>query len=215
VSAEALIPWRAGCPHRERAFEWLRERLPYPVRVGEGGTPWVKAHAIAAAAEESSADIVVVHDADVWCDGLPAAVEAVRNGEPWAIPHGFVYRLTEASTPYFMGGTHPEELPADARYWGFAGGGIVVLRRTDLLRVPLDPRFVGWGGEDESWAIALEATLGKPWRGNELLIHLWHPPQERASRRYGSLESRSLVRRYRSARRNPALMEELLAEVSK
>lgn len=213
MSVEVVVPFRGGCPHRERAWEWVSERLPYPVRIGECGEPWIKAHAVMPAIEASSADVIVVSDADVWCEGIPEAVDAVRRGAPWALPHSAVYRLTEEATLAYMAGGDHEKLPLTQRaYKGILGGGYVVAARDVLLSVPLDPRFVGWGQEDECWARVLTCLVGPHWRGKAPLIHLYHPPQERITRRWGSQESKQLARRYHKARRDPAAMRALLRE---
>ncbi len=100
-----------------------------------------------AALEQTDADILVVADADVWCEETPDAVEAVVDGAPWALPHTRVRRLTRASTRWLLSGHEPdpgydvEERP----YRGLMGGGITVLSREVIRSIPLDPRFVGWG----------------------------------------------------------------------
>lgn len=165
------------------------------------------------AASSSSADVVVVADADVWSDGIHDAVNQVEDGVPWAIPHRGVFRLTEASTARVLAGAPWEGLQTtEAPYLGVEGGGLVVIHRALLLSVPLDPRFEGWGQEDESWAIALRTTLGAPWRGKAPLVHLHHPPQSRLSRTRGSEPGWQLRRRYLKAQRDPAVMVALLEE---
>lgn len=98
---------------------------------------------------------------------------------------------------------------------GVPAGGILVARREALLEAPLDSRFVGWGQEDMAIGIAMRALFGRPWepRRPTPLVHLWHPPQERLTRKWGSLEGRSLVRRYERARRDPDQMRRLLEEI--
>lgn len=179
--------------------------------------PWIKAAAVTPAVEASSADLVVMADADCWSPGLPAAIEAVADGAPWAIPHQLVHRLTSAATGAVYDGTvaldtiEPSHCEQDP-YRGFAGGGIVALPRGTYLDVPLDPRFGGWGGEDESWARALSTLVGDPWRGSGPLFHLWHPPQLRMNRRHGSRESEALTFAYRQAKGRPNRMRALVEE---
>lgn len=194
----------------------MSERLPYPCRVGEGGEPWVKAQAVMPAIEASSAEIVVVHDADVWCPRLVDAVRAVEQGAAWAMPHAGVFRLSEGATVALYGGAAWESLPLEERaYKGWEGGGCVVLRREDALRVPLDPRFVGWGDEDASWAMALRCLVGPLVRIPHPLIHLYHPPQPRRERGLGSAPSLALHRRYAAARLNPGRMSVLIEEAKR
>lgn len=207
-----IIPWRGGCDHRARALRWVLEQLRtagFEVRLAESPEgPWCKAAAVNPAVLVSDADVVVVHDADVWCDGLP---DAVKHVETWSVPHQEVLRLTEASTRALVD-SQPGRRKLEESYMGLRGGGIVVAPRQVLVDVPLDGRFKGWGDEDTSWAYALWTLVGKPWRGGHQLVHLWHPPQPRLTRDLGSVESRALHRRYKAARFDPERMRALVEE---
>jgi hypothetical protein len=216
-----IIPWASGnpCPHRAAALGWAAGRwvgAGYDVVLGTTTGPWCKAAAVADGLTRADGGIVVVADADCWSDGIAAAVDSVASGASWAMPHRRVHRLTHAATRRVLDGAEP-----DARmdvvqppYAGWAGGGIVVVRREVYEQAPLDPRFVGWSGEDESWAHALTCLAGAAWRGVAPLWHLWHPPQERLSRRWGSQAARALASRYRSAAHEPSAMRDLIAEAS-
>lgn len=219
-----LIPYRDD-GHRGSALAWVRARWQqahpdWPVVIGTCGPgPWCKADALAdALAQAPDAQILVVADADVWCQAVAQAVAAVEGGAAWAIPHRLVHRLSVPATAAVLAGTPPAQAGlapdghAEPAYTGFAGGGITVLPRSTYHLVPQDSRFAGWGGEDESWALALSVLAGKPWRGNADLWHLWHPPAERAGRRWGCAASRALVGRYRAAAGTMEAMAALLAE---
>jgi hypothetical protein len=92
---------------------------------------------------------------------------------------------------------------------------MVVLSRESYAKVPLDPRFKGWGQEDESWALALGTLLGRSKRGLADLWHLWHDPAPRQSRDVGSQASMNLHRRYVTANRQPPRMAALVAEAKR
>jgi len=209
---EVIVPFAGSCPHRVKALDWVRSRHKWPVVIAQGGCPWVKADAIRPVIEASSADVLVIADADCWTDGLEEAVTAVELGAPWAKPHRNVLRLTEKSTRLFMAGEEWSELDQPV-YRGVAGGGFVAARKETLLDVPMDPRFVGWGQEDIAWAIALHTLAGPAWVGDADLVHLWHPPQERMSRMWGSTGSRRLLRRYVGAKGKPDVMRSLIEEI--
>lgn len=165
------------------------------------------------AAARSPADILVIADADVWTNGLPAAIRAVEEGEPWAVPHDLVFRLSEASTEGLLCGGLPDLTDLDEQErTGTACGGVFVIRRDILLEVPFDPRFVGWGQEDEALGSALGCLYGPRWRGSANLIPLFHPPAPRLDRKRGSVAGWGLRRRYAAARRDPARMRALLNE---
>lgn len=220
LTVSVIVPWRSDGAERDAAWAWTRARWAarFPGWQVITGTPpdgvWCKAAAVAAALPEATGDVLVLADADVWSDGVLQAVTAIAEGARWAIPHHHVYRLDEASTQAVLGG---EPLGATYRlaqraYGGFAGGGMTVLPRATYQRIPLDPRFAGWGQEDEAWAIALTCLTGSPWRGTVPLWHLWHPPQPRLTRRWGSDISRALWQRYHQARNDAHTMRALLAE---
>lgn len=216
MNVEVILPFRGGCEHRSAALAWALGRYPWPVTIAHAPSdgPWVKAAAVNPAVEQSTADILIVADADIWTDGLPAAVQAISDGAGWAVPHGSVRRLSETATREVLAGaqlTDQLEL-AEPAYRGIHTGGALVALRSTLQEIPLDPRFHGWGGEDQAWGYALHTLLGDAWEGNPPLWHLWHPPQQRLNRRVGSITSDKLRRRYLKARRDPAVMRALIAE---
>lgn len=213
-----VVPWRGGCPWRDRAWAWLAgwwaQRHPgWQVITtsvgGDPGGPWCKAAAVAAALPRADGEVLVVADADVLCPDVAAAVDAVAAGDrPWAVPHYAVYRLTPTATErVYEHGTFPDIAgprsllrgQISEAHRGVAGGGMVVVPRAGWDACPLDARFTGWGQEDLAWGWALTRVLGAPWRGPAPLIHLWHPPQPRANRVAGSPASMTLWGRYRRA----------------
>ncbi|WP_460859644.1 glycosyltransferase family protein [Nocardiopsis coralliicola] len=215
--AAVIIPWRGGCPHREAALGWTAGRwnsAGYEVVLGAMAGEWCKGAAVADALPALDADLLIIADADCWSDGIGAAVNAVRSGAPWSMPHGPVRRLTHAATLDVLGGAEPDpgmDL-VQRPYAGWPGGGIVVVPRSLYVEAPFDPRFMGWSGEDESAAHAWATLAGPPWRGAAPLWHLWHPPQPRMSRRWGSPEARSLAGRYQAAAGRPDAMLGLIGE---
>jgi hypothetical protein len=221
AAVSVIVPYRGDNGPRDRVWAWIEQQwhMNHPaweiVVSGPPPGPWRKALAITAAARAASADLLVVADADVWSDDLPAAVEAVNNGAGWAIPHDQVHRLSEVATVDVLERGWPlnQAGPLDQRpYWGHPGGGIVVLHRSTLENVPMDPRFAGWGQEDDSWGLALLALAGNPWRSHQPLWHLWHPPAERLNRQIGSTENEQLYLRYLHARRRPDELRVILDE---
>ena len=155
--------------------------------------------------------MLVVADADVWTDNLPAAIAAIGDA-PWVVPHRVVYRLSESASARYMAG-EPDLTDLDQEpYIGRAGGGITIVTRDVWEQVPMDPRFLGWGDEDDAWCYALTTLIGRPLRFTADLIHLWHPPQPRISRGMGSQENRDLIREYLRVARDPEAMAALIAE---
>lgn len=217
-----LVPARLDAQRRQ-LWDFLRprwEKLGYEVVEGTCRGQWRKAVAVADALSRARGSVLVVADADVWCDGVPEAVAAVQAGAAWAIPHYRVLRLTKPATKDVLSaGVWPTRRTsttyAQRPYPGRPGGGMVVLTKASYGRAPIDPRFVGWGQEDESWALALGTVLGPSWRGTADLWHLWHEPAVRQSRAVGSAASLALHRRYVRAMRNKPRMTELMVEIGK
>lgn len=212
-----LVPFRCADLWRADALAHVLlhyHQLGYPVHLGTCEGEWRKAIAVQDAADKTTADVLIVADADCICAGTPDAVQAVTDGAAWAIPHKRVHRLTEQATLDIYNGAEPHRhMPTtQSPYIGVEGGGIVVLTREAWEAAPIDPRYTGWGQEDECFAYALESLYGRPWRGRADLFHLFHPPQERASRRIGSEASKLLHRRYHAALKDPDAMRALIDE---
>lgn len=222
-TVSVLVPWSGNCPHRLAAWQYVRSwyRINFPdwdiVRGHGGDGPWCKARAVADALAQTDGEILIVADADCVAPEVGLAVQAVASGAPWAMPHHMVHRLSEKATAAVLSGTHPEAITrqrenyAQMPYAGYPGGGVTVISREVYADTPLDPRFTGWGQEDQSWALALNCLHGTPWRKwRAPLWHLWHPPQQRLSRSTGSQASRELHARYQRLRSSPEAMREHL-----
>lgn len=224
------LPWAATSPEREAALGWVAHQWgslglhhgQLMLGLGQTDDGWCKAAGVENAIRDRPGDILAISDADVFTDGVVEAVERVRAGAPWVIPHHKVHRLAQEATGDVLAGRPPHvEMPLDRSfgpdipglaYAGVMGGGIVVCRRDVYEQCPLDPRFVGWGQEDESWGLALRCLYGPPVRLSEPLWHLWHPPQPRLNRGTGSEAGMALYRRYSRAKRRPEEMRALIEE---
>lgn len=213
MSVSVLIPFTSTDRWRDKALVHVLNHyrtLRWDVRLGTVNGVWCKARAVADAAKHATGDVFVVADADCICDQTRQAVEAVNAGAPWATPHDWVHRLTQAATVELYAAE--PALRTEERHQGVRGGGIVAVHRDLWENVPLDPRFIGWGHEDHSWGLALDCLAGPAWRGAAVLTHLWHPTPERATRRIGSEHGRQLERRYWQARNDPTAMRQLIDE---
>jgi hypothetical protein len=219
VTVEVIISWRPGDPQRERNLRWVLEkweRVGWSVTLtGQGNTgPWCRAADVTPAVEASSADIIVVADADCWTDGIHDAVDAVQRRAPWAVPHLMLCRLGPTATDLVLAGGRPEDQDefSERPYKGHPAGTLFVIPRATYLDLPLDPRFVGWGQEDDAANLCWSLLLGKPWRGTAPLWHLFHEPQPRRSRGIGNDANLQLYRRYKAARHHPDRMQALVNE---
>jgi hypothetical protein len=222
MTVAVLVPFCGGNPHRERNWSWVRSKYEqdgFEVVVGTTDAPgFSRTQAILNAREQSDADVFVIGDADVWPEGLDDGIaEAEVAG--WAVPNWFIHRLSEASTWRVYGGEPwrglelSQDNPQDTRpYPVHEGGTCLVVTAEAFDTAPPDPRFVGWGQEDDAWALALHSLVGKPWRGVADLVHLWHPAEPRKSRVLGNEANRRLLGRYLACRRRPDLINEVIEE---
>ena len=225
MSVAVVVPRTPGsCEHRDTNWGWLKARwgaLHPTWEIVEGNADpeaWCKADAVAEALDHTTADTLVICDADLACHpaALNRAVQAVDIGTPWAVPYNSVRRLTaKASAAVLAQPPDNATLPSDraslARqpYGSMPGGGVIVLRRDTYLAAGGFPRFVGWGGEDVSFGLALRTLAGPHTRIRADLYHLWHPPQP-DRRPGGRSDNDRLTRRYLAAKDNPAAMRELV-----
>lgn len=228
---DVVVPFRFdGDADRQRALTfvraWLRAHHSWKaplVGTVDADALWSKGVAVDRAVRRTKAHVLIIHDADVIVnpDALEAAVGMVcRGAAPWAMPHAHVYRLTQLATSMLASGrlgrvVHHLERRALAQrpHPAPAGGGIVVVHRDAYNAVGgIDPRFFGWGGEDISFARALDTLAGAGWRGDAPMWHLWHVRQARRPGNRGSSENEQLAGRYLDAAGDPAKMAVLAQE---
>jgi hypothetical protein len=226
-----VVPYRAGDPVRDLALDyiraWYREEHPEISQVTVGGDewpdrPWSKGAALDHIVRNySDADILIVADSDVLVrpEALRRSVAAVSQGAAWSMPHGTVYRLSRQATNAVYGGWIDGIRALQARschrppHPGPPGGGIVVLTR-DAYEASggIDPRFTNWGGDDISWARALDTMVGPCVRFDAPMWHLWHPPMFRRPGNRASAENEVLAARYGDAAGKVSQMRALIGE---
>ena len=219
-----IVPWQPGDPDREANWHfvrnWMRANLPNSWQIVEAthdSSPFSKAAAVLEALPKTFGKIIVVHDADVIAPDITTAVEAVKNKHKWAIPHTDIFRLSQSATIAVRSGEPTERFKTDLAeppYRGVVGGGVVVLLRELFEQCPPDRQFVGWGGEDEAWGLALGIiSEQRPFRSTQPLFHLWHTLANPPDRKVESLDSKRLLNKYRSAAKRKHEMMRLVKQV--
>lgn len=166
--------------------------------------------------DATTGDVIVLADADVIPDFelIDQAIAAVRDGGfAWALPYDVYLNVTEEATdlildrgvPHWTGGVAYDHRITDSV------AGILVIDRAKLGDVRYDPRFDGWGYEDNAFAAALDTLAGPHFRVHGHLLHLWHPVapdggfnQPRIGR------NRALWAKYQRAAGHPDRMRRLL-----
>ena len=214
-----VIPYRHTDRHRDDAFLFVQAHY---LRQGlEGITgdvmtaEWSKGGAVDAIVRMLDiTEGLVLADADciVTPEALADSMRAVADGAAWSMPHRNVLRLGRAETYMLYRGRREISCLRASSRPGPPGGGIVVLTREAYATVGgIDPRFYGWGGEDISFARALDTLVGPCVRFEADLWHLYHPRTPRRVGNRASLASEELAGRYLDAEADPAAMRQVIA----
>ncbi len=211
---------KRACVWAHLADRWAAEHPTWRIVTGRAPAGrWSKGGAFAEARSAAGdVDVIVATDADVFCDpaALREAVDLVASGEAaWTVPYSRVVRYSQGSTADILNGSTPRSHAYERPpYPGQPGGGIVVVTAQDWDRVGgIDPRFVGWGGEDIALGLALDTLVGEHRRLPGTLAHLFHPHQVGAmSPRPAQQDSARLLAQYRRAAGDVAAMRALVAE---
>ena len=217
-----VIPYRWTDPARAQSFDFVRawwDDMGYPVLVGgqdPSWPPWSKGAAVGSVRADVQTDGLIIADCDVLVTGeaIGLSKAAVASGAAWVQPHGSVIRLNRPETLriYRMG---PDAVSTQrqraATHRAPAGGGLVFLTvdAYDTVR-GIDPRFCGWGGEDISFARALDTLVGYGLRLGGILWHLWHPRTPRRAGNRANVESERIAAAYLDAEGDPVAMRALV-----
>ena len=229
-SVAILMPFRSKekDPMRVRNRNWARAwwKTHFPdfrlIEASDGrrGAAFNKPAAVNAAARQAEESVLVMADADAVPN--PTAVrEAVRlaASSPWVCPHqDIVYLSPEASERVTR--ETPGWPPADRRSEGYAintepAGWLFVLRRSIFNEIGgMDERFVGYGGDDIAFTLAMNTLVGRYLRLPSTLYHLHHRRLHPLSETGVNLspETQSLVRRYARAYGNLKAMKDIRSD---
>lgn len=190
-----IIPFRPDRAERDLSYDWVKRRYEgvhpdWEVVTGycPDDEPWRKGVAVADALTRANGATLVIADSDCFIepDALTNAVELVSRGQAeWVVPHTLVKRLDKESSVAVIGQDpcevrNPEGTLRRKSYEGYAGGGLLVVDRSDYEAAGGIPHvFVGWGAEDECLAVVLDTLIGEHTRFEYDLWHLYHSPTRR------------------------------------
>lgn len=216
MKVSVVIPWRPnGQSERERNLELTREWFSdlYPVVFADSGDPeFSRAESRNAGVRACMlSDVVVVCDADFLppLDAVKAACEGAQSDGRLHQPFTEALYLTEAETASYLAGEGlPERSGED-----LTGGCFVMTPEAWFAAGGMDPRFRGWGGEDDAFRIAAETLLGARVHHQGVMPHLYHP----FAGKFGSDEHKAnlaLLRRYVRASGNPKRIRQIINEWS-
>lgn len=179
-----LMPWRPT-KHRIPHFELVTSHLSglgWPIITADSGDyPFSSARSYNKAAEEAGDwKVAVLHEADVWVR-LNQIHEAVDMVDPLTYAYNRVTSLNAYGSNLFHQGLRGFSDSQVERRLGPTGrmtpGGVRVVTRELWDTVGgFDPRFIGWGGEDNHFRMKCrQATGGQAPRVAGMLYQLWHP----------------------------------------
>ena len=216
MSVALIVPYRAGEPHRDAAWEYVRAHYAthhpdWELVVADCPGTWAKGWAVNIAVSRTDADVLAIVDADLFIDPavLTEAVELAPT-VPFVVPHITVHRFDEESTAALYAGRPQPRTLTKRPYEGLVGGGMVVLTRQAFDKVDgMDERFLFWGSEDIVFGMALETLVGPHHRLFGELWHLYHPYVSHPN--LVPEESDRLVTLYQAAKFHPAQMRAVIA----
>ena len=227
MKVSILVPFRDD-GHRQASMEWIvaRWRHHWPeaeviIRPDDGRDPFSKSVALQACAADATGDVLILLDADTWCDvpTIRHAVEVAAEGAlvmPGKVAHRLGQDVTDrllASDPACDWPTIlPSEVEQSVRPVGFLH---VLSREVWDATNGYDPRFRGWGGEDNVFTYAVETLVGPVVRLTGTLYSLWHPrPRDNGRRIWAGQTERNgaLIQQYVKARGNRPRMQALVRE---
>ncbi|MBO8156432.1 MAG: hypothetical protein H0Z32_08240 [Bacillaceae bacterium] len=215
-----LIPFQTDHGEREKIFRWVSEFYQNTFPMADFCTGSCKGEtfsfskAINQAAEQSKGDILIITGADIIINP-----EVIRHSiklletHPWVVPFSKVKDLNQISTRRLLNTVPrwPLRVPLISRKRE-AIGGMNILRRSDFEKVGgYDERFIGWGGEDDAFACAMDTLCGHHLRLDEDIFHLWHPSL-RASGNPNYQKNAELAAKYCEAYGNKDRMKQLIQE---
>lgn len=198
------FPWRPT-PDRLAAFEvvsrWYADTLPDAAHVtaDSGHDPFSRAcsrNDVVTRAQEMGAEVVVLSDADTVPSpaGLHLAIDAARNG---GLHYPFDHYLYAGTNNPAGGNTGGIYVCRPDVWWSFGG---------------MDPRFDGWGGEDDQAHAAAECLIGTPVNHPGWAVSFPHAGDCRDVGSQRWKPNSDLAIRYHLARHSPTKMRAIIAE---
>ena len=220
MKISALIPYKADNGRRDEIWSCVRKRyhdLMPQIELCLGFDDqelFCKAKAVNEAALKASGEIFMVVDSDVVFNlDLVTKILALIDLHPWLIPYRYGWRLTPEITDSWLVQGIPSIIQINETNTLInttnQGAMINVMRRSCFEAVGgFDERYLGWGGEDEAFAMSLDTICGRHFRMNEAIYHMWHQPAPILPEFYD--KNLALHNRYCKANGNAPKMQKLI-----
>ncbi|MEC0664469.1 galactosyltransferase-related protein [Priestia flexa] len=188
-NVSVIIPYKPDNGHRDIVFKWIKcfykKSMPeVELCIGDCKSElFNRSQAINTAAQKATKDVFVIADGDVMYNP-DVLVKAIRllNKHAWIIPYSKCLDLSRSSTEKLLSSIPEWPLSIKGEYkeryknksFNPVGGLVVVTRKTFYAVGGFDERFIGWGGEDDAFAYAVNTLCGHFQRLDEKNYHLWH-----------------------------------------
>lgn len=224
------MPYRFST-EREHIARWVLQRYERLLPEAEmilaeddhaNGEYFCRAKAINNGVAKAGGDMILIADADVvmFPEQIHAAVGQIRFDDTigWVLPYVNYHELGTASSAELLARDPAHDPSAfivpSATYPDSTASLAVISLRNFERSGGFDERFIGWGPEDQAWALAVTTLCGpvKRLAGRDC-IHIWHPvtqPTRIGNPHYP--ESVRLWDKYKTASGNPEAMRELVRQ---
>lgn len=187
------------------------------------GGVWNRARARNNALSQVKTRYVVIADADtiISMKSIRQALELIEARLPyasWVLPYGpsNYYNLTQEYTESVLKRGAVADMPPEDKLeyehklesWA----GVLVMTTAAFERVGgYDERFIGWGGEDNAFRLAMDTLWAPHDRVDGACVHLWHSAPE--SERFGNPNwnhNRVLLQEYTVRYGRPKAMKDFI-----
>jgi predicted glycosyltransferase involved in capsule biosynthesis len=183
-----FIPFR-DVGDRVKQLNWLKAKwdvvsddIQLIVAEDDGQQPFSKTIAVNNCYRQATSDVFAILDADVWLDPkvlIQSAKTIANDPNKWIMPCDLVWRVTKTKTKEIVDNPDFDLFTLSesdcSRITPVVGAASVFSRKQFETLGGMDPRFRGWGGEDNAWNLLMTDFFGKPESWSNPLFHLWHP----------------------------------------
>lgn len=216
IKAAILVPYRAGDPDRDAAWEFVGgqlDRLGLTVVTGDSEGGWCRSQALNRAARDAGDwKVAFVTDADQvgTLTQIPRALTAAFRTGSYVVPRDRLFYLTKQQTRKVLSGelTLGEFNDEITEFTTMLWDGWFAIRRDrwDMLG-GMDERIHGYGGQGVAFAAAAGTLFGRLRIAGDT-FHLWH--RQTRNRRRWIDRNAELVRAYHDADGAPLRMRRVL-----
>ncbi|MFI8686184.1 galactosyltransferase-related protein [Rossellomorea sp. NPDC077527] len=192
INFSIIIPFHSKDPYRQKALSVVMNyyKTFFPkskiIVASEGNVPYSKSAAINKAVKQAKTELIAIIDADILCPKETMVSGLKLLGiYPLILPYNKVIDLSQHLSQLIYEKPHISLIHSKLHGKDRLGkkaipvGGINLIKKSCFLKIKgFDERFIGWGGEDDSFVAASDTICGSHKRLNGCIYHLWHPSEK-------------------------------------